>query len=174
MGVLYDYFAAPDDEAAAAVIDRVGGPGAPGSPGSGTSRGGGLFRRRAPAAEPVGPAYPTLFDTGIDPVVQCGTLEELLTGRAYEDVEEDPRSGRALAVRDEGERLVLTLTDGLVAALAGAGPEDLASVADPWAQTEEFGGAGDPRALTALLGQMATLARDARSRGDNLYCWVCV
>ena len=61
-----------------------------------------------------------LADTGIDPVVQGGTLEELLTGRPYEDIEQDPRWGQSLAVRDGGQRLVLTLTDGLVDALAAA------------------------------------------------------
>jgi hypothetical protein len=171
VGVIYDYFVAPGDEAAATVIDRVGGPGSPGSHGS---SGVGIFRRHRKEVAGSGRAYQTVSDTGIDPVVQCGTLEELLTGRPYEDVEEDPRWGHALAVKNDGERLVLTLTDDLVAALAGAGPDDLALVADPWAQTEEFWGTCDARELTAVLMQLASLARDARGRGENLYCWVCV
>jgi hypothetical protein len=119
-------------------------------------------------------AYPTVSDTGVDPVVQGGTLEELLTGRAYEQIEEDPRWAQSLAVREGGERLVLTLTDGLVDALAQASDERLAEVAVPWSETEEFWRSGDPSALTPLLLDLANLCRDARSRGDQVYCWVCV
>lgn len=47
MGVLYDYFSAPDDAAAAAVIDRVGGPGAPEAvPPTEVARFGGEFTNR--------------------------------------------------------------------------------------------------------------------------------
>lgn len=107
-------------------------------------------------------------------MVQGGTLEELLTGRAYEQIEADPRSGQSLAVRDGGERLVLTLTDGLVDALAQASDERLAEVAVPWSQTEEFWGAGDPSVLTPVLVALSNLCRDARSRDDQVYCWVSV
>jgi hypothetical protein len=119
-------------------------------------------------------SIPTVSDTGIDPVVQGGTLEELLTGRAHEQIEEDPRWAQSLAVRDGGERLVLTLTDGLVDALAQASSERLAEVAVPWSETEEFWGAGDPSALTSQLIDLATLCRDARSRNDRVYCKVSV
>lgn len=106
MGVLYDYFAANDDAAAAALIDRQVGPAAPAAAATESGRRG-LFRRRpdeteAPAALPLA----TVTDTGIDPVVQGGTLEELLTGRPYENIEQDPRWGRSLATRDGGERTI--------------------------------------------------------------------
>ena len=171
MGVLYDYFSAPDDAAAAAVIDRDAGPG---GTGAWAPSGGGFFGRRRQQQAPAGPAYPTVADTGIDPVVQCGTLEELLTGRPYEDIEVDPRWGQALAIRDEGEQLVLTLTDALVDALARAQADQLASVAVPWSKTKEFWGTGDPAALTSFLIDMSATAKDARTRGETLYCWVCV
>ena len=58
MGVLYDYFAASSDEVAAAVIELPGGPGA------------------------AGRSFDTITGNGVDPVVQMGTLEALLTGRA--------------------------------------------------------------------------------------------
>jgi hypothetical protein len=138
MAVLYDYFAAPSDDEAAGVIDRLGGPGQ--SRTSAPPKGRGLFGRgRRVETLDDAAAYPTVSDTGIDPVVQGGTLEELLTGRAYEQIEEDPRWAQSLAVRDGGERLVLTLTDGLVDALAQASREDLTAVALPWSETEEFG-----------------------------------
>ena len=121
---------------------------------------------------PEGPAYTTVADTGIDPVVQGGTLEELLTGRPYEGIEQDPRWGQSLATRNGGEGLVLTLTDGLVDALAEADADRLAEVAIPWSQTEEFWGAGDPEELSALLRDLAGLAREARARNESVYCWV--
>jgi hypothetical protein len=52
-----------------------------------------------------------------------GTLEQLLTGRSYEDIVGDPRSGHAVAERNNGERLVLTLPDSLLSALSGASDE---------------------------------------------------
>lgn len=170
MGVLYDYFSAPDDAAAAAVIDRAGGPGAPEAA---SPNRGGLFRWRVDQSTLPVPGL-AIADTGIDPVVQCATLEELLTGRPYEVIETDPRWGQTLAIRDGGERLILTLTDDLVDALARADPADLARVAGPWAQTEEFGGQGDPDVLKSFLTDFSAAAREARSEGRTLYCWVCV
>ena len=59
------------------------------------------------ANDPSLVAFHTVSATGIDPVVQISTLEALLTGRAYDDVVADPRSGHAIEVRDEGERVVV-------------------------------------------------------------------
>ena len=83
MGVMYDYFAAPSDEVAAAVLE--GGPA---------------------HLEPVA-------TKGLDPVVVMGKLEALLTGRAYDDVVDDERSALLLAMEGDGEVLVLAVTDGL-------------------------------------------------------------
>ncbi|GGU56503.1 hypothetical protein [Lentzea flava] len=96
MGVRYDYFAAPSDEAAAKVI----------------------------SSGPVG--FRTVETKWLDPVVVMGKLEELLTGRAYGDVVGDPRCGKDLAVEHGGELLVLTVTDGLRDGLAGADLGDVA------------------------------------------------
>lgn len=180
MGVLFDYFAADSDEVAASVIDRLGGPGAgvaPPAPSITPRRR--LFRRaieQAPALRDDAPQL--VFDTvsveGIDPVVQLGTLEELLTGRPYDDIVEDPRSGQAVATRNGGERLVLTLTESVTTALAEAGNDRLSGVAVPWSQTEGFWGAGDPEVLAGFLGDLSGLARRARDRDQRLYCWVCV
>jgi hypothetical protein len=145
MGVLYDYLIAPDDAEAAATVDRPEGPGQAFSGFEKSRRG--LFGGRSSktASTPDGVPHPTVADTGIDPVVQGGTLEELLTGRPYEQIEQDPRSGQSLAARDGGDRLVLTLTDGLIEALAHSTPEQLAAAAVPWSQTEEFWGRATPR-----------------------------
>ncbi len=175
MGVLYDYFAADSDEHAATAVDLPGGPG--GAAVQAPARRGGLFRRRQEPVEPPSAAE-TGFDVvsvkGIEPVVQLGTLEELLTGRPYDDIVADPRSGEAVAVRHGGELLVLTLSDTLVAALATATDSRLAEVAVPWSRTEEFWGEGDPDELTDFLRDLSALARRAQERGQRLYCWVCV
>lgn len=180
MGVLYDYFSAASDEEAASVIDRVGGPGSPATivPPAVPKRG--IFgRKRQPAAPTNGTdAEPTVFDTvsgnSIDPVVQLGTLEELLTGKSFDDVMDDPRSGHAAADRDGGERLVLTLTEALSTALASASDEALEQVAVPWSETEEFWDAADPAVLAGFLKDLAGLARRSKASGQRLYCWVCV
>ncbi len=53
-----------------------------------------------------------------------GTLEELLTGRDYDELRDDARCGKDLAVRGGGERLVCTITDTLLVALAEATEEE--------------------------------------------------
>ena len=143
MGVMYDYFAAPSDEVAASVID--GGPAAHG------------FR--------------TVPAKWLDPAVIMGQLEELLTGRPYDAVVEDPRYCCDLAVEHGGELLVLTVTDGLRDGLAAAG--ELGEVAVRWAGIEELRGA-DAEVLEDVLVQLKGLADEAVSKGKRLYCWVCV
>lgn len=150
MGLLCDYFAAPSDEVAAAVIDAVDGPAA------------------------ADPALEALELKGVDPVVQMGTLEALLTGVPYDEVSGAPRQGDAVAVRDGGEVVVVTLTDSLQAALAAADASRVAQVARDWSRTEEFWGAVDVDWLTERLGALSALARNASRRGDRLYCWMSV
>ncbi|WP_162599738.1 hypothetical protein [Nocardioides solisilvae] len=142
MPVRHDWFLAPDDASAAAALT------------------------------PGATSYRTLADTRIDPVAQGGSLDELLTGRSFEQVAADPRWGARLAVGDGGERLVLTVTDALVDALAAADDARLAEVAVPWAATEEFGGAVTPETLRVQLRLLADLARAARRAGGSLYCRV--
>ncbi|MFK3676973.1 hypothetical protein ACI2IP_04545 [Microbacterium sp. NPDC090218] len=150
MGVLYDYFSAPNDEEAAKVLAVEGGPGTPDS------------------------GYDAVALKGIDPIVQLGTLEALLTETPYDDVVDDPRSGAMLAASEDYDQLVVTLTAALVSALAAADDEALAKVAVPWSQTDEFGGAASPEELTPVLKDLAALARRAESSGALVYCWVCV
>ncbi|MFD6067792.1 hypothetical protein [Amycolatopsis lurida] len=146
MGVLFDYFAAPDHDAAATTIDLDGGP-----------------------AEA---SFPTVALKGLDPFVQLGTLESLLTGADYDTVIE--RDLAPVAMADDGARLVVALTEELSAALSDADEARLREVAEPWSRTEEFGGQADPADLVAVLTELAQLARTATTRGDRLYCWVCV
>ena len=98
MAVFFDYFSAASDEQAATVIDRPGGPGrahAALAPQDSSRRG--FFRRKSsgwsgPATE-TGTQFFTVFGEGIDPVVQMGTFEALLTGRAYDDIVDELSGG---------------------------------------------------------------------------------
>lgn len=171
MGVLFDYFIAADDSAAAAIIDRDGGPGS--SPAAPARTG--LFGRRPKAGSQEGNApLPTVTDAGFDPVVQATTLEELLTDQPYDDISDQIGWGRVIASRDEGRRTVVAVSKGLVDALAAVDETTLAVVMVPWSQTEEFWGAADPDELLTIVGDLAELAREAKQTGQSIYCWTCV
>jgi len=58
--------------------------------------------------------------------------------------------------------------------MADADEARLREVAEPWSRTEEFDGEADPADLAALLTGLEELARNAKTRGDRLYCRVCV
>jgi len=145
MSLLTYYFAAPDDVAAAGVIDIAGGP----------------------AADPHG--WPTIRLDGLEPVVTLGTLEEFLTRRPYRSVVANPRQGHVLVER--AETMVVTVTDELRGALASADRSALTEVAEVWAVAEELDSA-DPFAMAKALVALAGLCRDAESRGEPVYCWL--
>ncbi|QLQ38057.1 hypothetical protein [Micromonospora robiginosa] len=151
MGILCDYFSAPTDEAAATAADVPGGPRAASDPG-----------------------FEVVELKGIEPVVQLGTLEAILTGVDYDVVTRNPRQGHAVAVRHDGEVLVISLTDELRGALADAEEGRLREVAVSWSETEEFRGLAEPAILAEALVELAGLARRATARDERLYCWVCV
>jgi hypothetical protein len=163
MALLCDYFIAPGDEAAAATIDWVGGPSKP-------PEGRGLIRRRQSSSP-----YPTLPLAGIEPTTMMGKLEELLTGRSFDEILADP-SGHQVAIRDGGERIVWALTDNLQNALSNADAARLREVAAPWTAPDDFYGPIDAdaaRASEALLA-LAALVRAGKQEGQRLYCWMCV
>jgi hypothetical protein len=141
---LYDYFAAPDDQTAAATLDDGPGP----------------------------ERFDVMRANGIDPVVQTGTLESLLRAVPYKQVMAS--RGQSMLVSDPGSEShwVVRLTDTLRDALSAADAGQLAEVAVPWSQTDEFWGRGDADLLAGLLGDLAGLARRARERGHHLYCWI--
>ncbi len=143
MAVLYDYFAAPSDDAAATALEE-------------------------------GPRdqFPTVETKFIDPLVVMGQLEELLTGRPYDEVVADPRWADDVAKEhDDGGLLVITVTDGLRDGLAAA--DDLDEVAVRWAGIEELEGF-DAAVLAEVLHELKALAVEAGKNGERLYCWACV
>lgn len=147
MGALCDYFSAPSDEAAVAMLEVPGGPA---------------------AAPPPGP--PVLELKNIEPVVNLQTLEELLTGRPAEEVTRNPRQGNILEF-DPAGAAVVSVTVELQQALATSDADTLRAVAQRWAETDELIGS-DPDDLTDVLLQLAQLAYDANARGHALYCWL--
>ncbi|MCB7137721.1 hypothetical protein [Cellulosimicrobium marinum] len=149
MSLVTDYFAAADDERAATVA--VGGP---------------------EAVDPVAVRRPfvSVRVASIDPFVALGTLTALLTDRPYAEVVRHPRHGTLVAsVGDEGP-WVVSVSEELVSALAGAAPGLLDRVARRWAGAEEVEGA-EPGALAATLHALASLCVRADDTGERLYCW---
>ncbi|TYL50503.1 hypothetical protein [Agromyces mariniharenae] len=168
MSVTFTYFAAPDDEAAAATIDWPGGP------------------ARAPTEERsprhvsaetdsavASNGFPSV-EGGFDPVMQAGTLTAILAERDYDEISGEPGWGRLIAARDGGEGLVLALPPAVGDLLADRSAARLEQAAVAWAETEEFWGQADPGSLGGMLGELRELARTARSTGSQLYCWICV
>ncbi|MFD7492151.1 hypothetical protein ACFV8T_07010 [Streptomyces sp. NPDC059832] len=144
MGNLYDYFSAPDDPAALATFDQ--------------------------GVEAAG--LPLLPVKGIDPYVQLGQAESLLTGTPYDDVTSLPRFNRLLSSPEDDSRWLVTLTDELRDALAAARPGGFTAVAEAWSHIEEFGGEAPPGELADFLNELADLAEEARARPEphRLYC----
>jgi hypothetical protein len=148
--MLYEYFAAPSDEAAVSVLQVHGGP-----------------------VAAKGASWDAIDGRGVEPSVNLPELEELLTGVEYDDLIEDPRAGNTLA-RLEDEAMVITLSDSLHEALAKLPVGRIAGVAGEWSHSEEFGGDISPGDLTGFLTDLVKLAQRAAGKGQRLYCWVSV
>jgi hypothetical protein len=141
---LADYFSAPDDEAALAVLRTEGGPTRTGH-------------------DPV-------CLRGVDPVLALVRLEAALTGCGHEEAGARPRSGQVLSDPEDGPPFVVAVTDTLREALAHAREDDLARAAARWQASGEPPGLTTETASGALTA-LSTLARRAHDRGHRLYCW---
>lgn len=158
MGLLVDYFADVDDASAASTL--AAGPSAP------VKRG--LFRKEQ------GPPRRTIDGHGIEPTVQLGQLDGLLTGRPFEDVLDDGESFAIIADADGGERLVMRLGRPFEDAILAASDDALQRVAEPWSQTEEFFGQASPAELATFLRELRDLTGEARRDDKAVYCWLSV
>jgi hypothetical protein len=173
VGIDLAYFSAEDDESAAAAEARPGGP--LGWPTVTGQRKAGLFRKE-PIVESLGPAYKGFHTRGYDPAVNLGTLESLLRGIDYDNLQDNPRWGGSPIESDPPEdRAVVTVTDTLRDALADASDDDLRQVAEPWSRTEELTQVGwEDTTLEdhlEFLNQLRALAHSARQHGQRLYCY---
>lgn len=174
MGIDVAFFRAPDDQAASEAERRMGGP--LGWPVVSGQRRSGWFRK-VPIVTELGPAFDGFTARGYDAVVNMGTLEGLLTGRDFEAIMEDPRSGGSLS--DNGQapdgRSVITLTDSLRDALAGADDSRLAEVVQRWSRTEELQQLGWDDVSEAehleFICALRALALSAKDAGHRLYCY---
>jgi hypothetical protein len=140
MGLLCDYFLAPSDDAAAATLE--GGP----------------------------EGLPTLSAKNLEPTVTMGTLEELMTGKPFDEILAE-YTGPIVTMGDEGP-WVNRLTEDLTTALRTVSSDRLAEVAAVWAETEEV--RSDPEIINEFLGELQQLAVRAHEQGGHLYCWVCL
>jgi len=187
MGVLFHYFAAPSDDAAAAMLDH--GPAGPGpkppSPALVETRRMGdreaereaLRQLWRPKVRESTSATLVLECKGIDPLADLGELEALLTGTSYDEIAGRPRYGEPLAIDDWGSPFVVRVNDELQTALINATEDQLKAVVVPWSQPWfqlPFPGPIDLDVLAEFVRELAVLARTARERGERLYCWICV
>ncbi len=178
MGMTYEYFSAPSDAAAAAVVTRDMGPESDMMfrEVETTKRGWfGRIKTVVELAETHDASLP-LYDTapdGPDPFGTLPALEELLTGRPFQQIQDDP-DFEELASADEGERLVLRVNRSLPAALIATAPARLPDIARALVRSEHFQGDDDLVRQIDVLTDLRELAERAASRGERLYCWVCV
>jgi hypothetical protein len=163
MSLLCDYFMAPTSQAAASVLDWVGGPAHP--PAGKRS----LLRR----AQPAEPAYEVVSLPGVEPTVTLGQLDALMTRRSISDVIRDP-DRNSIASADGGERMVVPLGPRFEKALAATRDDHVPELARQWSQAEEFGGQANPEILADGIRELASLVRRGQDRQEHLYCWVCV
>jgi hypothetical protein len=161
MSILLSYFSAKTDELAAATLDWPSGP--EGGP-----------KKRAFRKQESG--FDGIDGWGVEPVVQLGMLEALLTGKTFEQQFDDPFSRPTVAERAAGGSftLVIRINDEFVAALASSEPQRLADLASPWSEIEEFGGRASIDDLKDFLLLLRDLAKRSRDRGELLYCWLAV
>lgn len=144
MGMFNTYFIAPDDAAAAAVVDD------------------GPTGVHAPVVEAVGAT------------VEAGTLLALLSGETYDSITDDPSWSRLVSSPDHESAWVISMPDTFTEALAASSEDRLAEVATPWSETAEFWGNGDAVQLLSMLQEWRVLAQTARDRGEHMYCWAAL
>ena len=144
MGVLFDYFRAPDASTAAAVLERLGGPRDPDAP------------------------LDAVAGKGFEPEVMLRKLQSLLTGVPYHELPE----GELLAMEGEDGPWIVQLSEELRDALADAQPSRLPAVAEQWVRTEEFWDQATAAEVLPFLGEVTALAGRAQQAGERLYCWI--
>jgi hypothetical protein len=158
MGVLFDYFRAPDEDVALA-----------------------LHRHPAGLVEAVTATGGSILDIqGIDPVVMLGKLAGLLSGASYEEMllSGIPTShipSPELLTAEHDDSALVQLSTVVRDTLAGASDAALTEATPIWAGIEEFGSTtwrstGEVR---AIVDELVELARQAMENGQMIYCSIC-
>ncbi|GAA3503341.1 hypothetical protein GCM10019016_104510 [Streptomyces prasinosporus] len=178
---MYDYFSAASDESAATTIDLPGGPDGAGAqlpmpvPEIVRRYGhDGLRELLRPQLRLAETGFHVVATKGFDSTTDLGAIERILTGVDFDEFLARPRTSHAVAERDGGERLVLTISDELQGVLARAEAAELTAAARRWVEEQ---GSGDTDVLGGLLHELAELARGAQRRGGTAVlldlCLIC-
>ncbi|GAA4603440.1 hypothetical protein GCM10023195_11380 [Actinoallomurus liliacearum] len=170
VGVLYDYFRAPDAGTAFRLLDE--GDGTPSGPAT------------------VHTDIDALDAKGIDPDVILGQLIAFMGNVPWsvdlvKTVGVWPPEESKPASLEEYDRLpedspwnsgpwLVELDDRLRDTLADVDDLALPSIADQWAHIEEFRGHMDVVAARDIIEGFVALARRARRADHRLYCWCCL
>jgi hypothetical protein len=179
VSVLTDYFAAGSDGAAATAVDYVDGQRRLlDLTAEDVAAGHALYgmspdEAARPRVQIAESGTLVVQSKGVDPT-RLARLEEMLTGRAYDEVNADPRQAALIAParqEDIDGCMVLSVTDTLRDALALLKPAAQSQVARQWASAEFDATAED--SLTMFLAALTDLAKRAVVGDDRLYCYVC-
>ncbi|MFB6395622.1 hypothetical protein [Polymorphospora lycopeni] len=172
MGVLHDYFRAPDAATAIRAMDALGGPLTPDGDGR--------------------PAFDGVATKGIDPDVVLGKLVALMREVPWTtDVVGDelvwPAPDAAPRNAEEARAMppdapwvtgpwLFELDEPARDTLAELDDDRHSEIAVAWGRTEELADFGpvDPEYLVELVTELTGLARRARENGERLYCWTCL
>lgn len=142
MGLLTDYFAAADDQAAKQVLQ----------------------------AGPRVAGLPTIEATALDPVVTMATLEQILVGTDAMVIIDDSRDAIIAQAGKDGP-WVASIRPSLAAGLGVPDAAKLLAAARQWAITDELSDS-DPQVLYEFLWNLAHLAQWAVANQQRIYCWM--
>ncbi|MFD8784666.1 hypothetical protein [Kitasatospora sp. NPDC059599] len=176
MGVLTDYFRAPDAAAVVRALQLTGGgrPDFDDGTGSGSGAGSGS-----------GSGFDGVAAKRVDPAIVLGRLVAAVRREEWQPdtVAESPvwpttpQPGPGGPVGEDDPWAsgpwVTELGDAVRDTLAGVPDERVPEVVGQWALAQEWNGA-DPSDLLPLAEELIGLARRARAAGERLYCWICL
>lgn len=145
MSIIIEYFTAPDDASAAAVLE--GGPEA---------------------------VFETMTCGNFLADLAMADWEILLADQSPRDQEQGERPRVVVDDGPRSSTQIFAASPELQAALAGADRERLATIAHEWArQYSEDYGDFEPDTACEIFYELADLARSANAQQHTLYCWMC-
>lgn len=119
-----------------------------------------------------GQAFDSLPFGNFDPEEAAIEWECLLAGATFDELA-DAGEPRTVAVQDDGERVVFSLSPRLSAALADAERSGVRDAAAAWVALRAADGEViGAEVADAILGELAVLARSARRQRHGVYCWL--